>query len=459
MAEGHPPVTKDSPVGPEFRQAFPDWAAIDRFLAEKDVPGVFRPRVKRQLVIWDAAMAAGAHIVPESDLVSAHGKLIVPDGRLVMTGVTTTAMREHKDRPAGMDVASGGLSKVYACTREGSDGDQFIPDVGDGREYGDKIVRGAQAAQGPGLGGLVTREVVSYDVEDNGHTIVDMRVTPTGTVAADPWHFELDYKAPSSLANITEKPEHGFRPAAHGYLPLDFPGIRESRWLVPPAEFTLGDMTVLAAGPRRAGHDRLNGPWFRPKDTFTLSAELASAAELDGDRLHHAIETNHNLHGAPPLDLAEYDVYGRLGQRIDGRDGMEAWTAGIKAFREREPYLEVHPPAEEMLAAHVRFVRGLAAAGPGAKYHDGAWHRADGTRVPPPEIPLARESVTLRTHTAAAGVGHAVDGVGRSGAPQHPAPAARPGPAAEAAPRDRLSRTDGVGRGPDGPAEGHRRGP
>lgn len=457
MTRGRATGMKDSPIGAEFRDRFSSWGQLDGFLADSGVPDVFHDRVKRQLLILDSVLAVGAHVLPEADLVEQHGKLIVPNDRLVMTGVTTTPMRKHGRLPDGLVVEKGSLPEVYACTREGSDGDLFVQGIGDGGEYSRRVVEGAYAAQSDaGFGGIVRREVTAHHTEANGHTVLDMRVTPRG---GDEINFEIDFKSPDSQANVLHGPaQGGFRPADHRYLPIRVPGVHEPRFLIPPPEIHLGDMCVLATGPRRTGHDGLNGPWFRPKDAFTTYLEIAAGSELDGDLMRHAIDDNQNLRGTSGIDLAEYDVHGRLGQVIEGRDGLEAWAHGMKAFVENQPYLAGYPEAGEILATQAGFVRGLAAAGPGAKYHDGAWHRADGTRVPTPELPGRQRAVAVQTYSAALGMRQVADGRGHQDIPQTPPSGTRRGRTPQAAPSDGRPGTDLPGRGSDERGEGRQLG-
>ncbi|NUU24772.1 MAG: hypothetical protein HOV68_25200 [Streptomycetaceae bacterium] len=310
----------------------------------------------------------------------------------VDVGAGTAHMRSdgplpHSSQPRGRDV----LRQAFVVSRVANDQDGYLRfDTKDPAEVADRTGNAIEGAAGPGLGGIVMYEITSLEVDKDGHAVAMVRATPVGDPSAEPVEFEYDAKSPRSQAHVEKSV--GFAPAAHRFMPFDFPGYNEPPVLLPPTEFMLADMLLLATGPRKAGEGGLDGHWCRPKDLFTLYQLITTGTdELDGDLLKFALDNNYNTPPGVEFDIAGYEMRGRKNERIEieegkTEDGLVVWTAGADGYRDRQPVLEGHPTAGHMMATAVSFLRGLAVAGEGAKFRDGTWFRADGTPVPPEPV-------------------------------------------------------------------------
>lgn len=417
----------------EFRDAAPTWGHLVAQMTDRGVPRAYVDRVLRQLIMAETGLRAA--------------QIMNPDVAPVVVGNGTQHMREHDPWPEGMDFQAGDVvSPAYAGMRESRDIDMFVPGIPDPGRYAERAKAALLSVAGESLGGLGFNKIGRIQQDEHGHTVAAVRTILGGGL--DPVDFEIDFKSPASQARLLDV--DGFQTAVHTYVPMDVTGFHESELLVPKPEFHLGDMLVLATGPRQFGNTELDGPWQRPKDLFGIY-QIITTGRLDANLLTYAMLTNHNVSPDRPPNLAHYEVSGRLGEYVEGRDARAEWKAGVNGFLMREPHLRPYPGFGKLLATPVPFVRGMVEAGEGARSERGAWYR-DGERLELPELPEVKHERELR---AAATAG--LPGTPRDRGSQATSAATRPAAQPVTEPGKQGARVDprAHGRIQGGPTDGH----
>lgn len=348
-------------IGPEFLAGFKKWDDLTRYI-RREVPKAHRERILRQVVMEDFALRVAAGMGTTAP---------------VVVGTGAVPMREQGAWPRNVKVRSGKLPKSSVGGRPLGDIDVFFPEVPED-EYRARGAGAVDGAAGVGLGGLLRYEVVERNSDFDGHTVARIRAVPrNASGGVEPLEFEIDLKSPGSQRFTLNG--GGFEKAVHDYVPVSIPGFVQPELRVTPAEYQFADMLVLANEPRPASE--LDGEWPRPKDLYTMY-QMIKTGRFDGDRLREAWEENPNWRSeSGPAELSTYDVFGRS-EREDPV-ASSTWRAGVEEYKQAHPALRGYPSTEELQRTVVAFVREFARAGEGATWRDGAWHRADGSKVSP----------------------------------------------------------------------------
>jgi hypothetical protein len=186
----------------------------------------------------------------------------------------------------------------------------------------------------------------------------------------------------------------GFQIAENSYVPVALPGFPGTRFQVPRPEYPLADMLTLMSGLRQPDTAGLESSQWRIKDLPAI-AQMLATYELEGDILLLALANNANQMATGPVRADEFDVHGRTGQQIEGLNGLRFWDSGLKQLKNVQHHLKNYPQTEPTLEGFTAFLRELSAAGAGATFRQGAWYRANNTRVWPMLVPGLEESTQV----------------------------------------------------------------
>lgn len=340
-------------IGPEFRAAFPKWADLNLYLAQRSTPEFPLRRARQQLIMGDLLSRINGttddwHLVGS---VTLHGRPDPADGW-----------------PDGFRPEQSPVHPAYVMARAAYDLDLYNARLLDAPvdEYETATVSRIQAVAPPrrsgpdggvGLGGLVRYQSRQIEGGEPGHTVfwvsaqpVDDRRAPLGLYGVgEPVEFEVDVKAPRMIKQAGP-PERSLR----SMIGTEFPGVRPITPYLAPKANQLADKTVTVA----IEPPIVNGqPQPRFKDLWDTHYMLRTC-QFDRAQVELALSQNWNWEAHDVSGLPHpYRLWGDAPLR-EGEIAV-AWEHGVERLRGREPQLQLYPRHEEMAGLLREFADGV----------------------------------------------------------------------------------------------------
>ncbi|WP_350279221.1 nucleotidyl transferase AbiEii/AbiGii toxin family protein [Kribbella sp. HUAS MG21] len=340
-------------VGPEFRTAFPKWADLNLYLAQRATPEFPLQRARQQLIMGDLlsrmnGMTDDWHVVGSLTL---HCRPDPADGW-----------------PDGFRPEHSPVDPVYVMPRAAYDLDLYNARLLDAPpdEYEAATVARIQAVApsrqqrldgAVGLGGLVRYSSRRIEGGEPGHTVfwvsaqpVDDRRGALGTFGVgSPVEFEVDVKAPRMIKQAGP-PERSLR----SIVGTELPGVRPIMPYLAPKANQLVDKTVTVAiqPPIVDGQ-----PQPRFKDLWDTHY-LLRTCQFERTQVERALAQNWHWEDHDATGLPEpYRLWGDAPLR-EGEIAV-AWEHGVERFRGREPQLQRYPSHEQMTGLLREFADGI----------------------------------------------------------------------------------------------------